>query len=188
MSSWMDLMMLRNLGGHPILGRSLQHFRTSAGIQSFPGTFREASEFRALLSSSRVGSLSISSNIGKHSVASSASLANTFSLELPLMQQIPLSTLLKWSSGEAEANTFGSSPIAGVTRTCLSIASTPDFSSRLTPEAFFPCLDMAVRQRRFKIRVFLLLDGLPSQSDELHLPKATDFKAPETRLQNFSCQ
>ena len=41
----------------------------------------------------------------------------------------------------------------------------PDLSSRLTPEAF-PGLYMAARQRRFEIKVFLLLDELPSQANE----------------------
>ena len=31
-------------------------------------------------------------------------------------------------------------------------------------------MDIATRQWRFKIRVFLLLDGLPSRADESHLP------------------
>ena len=37
---------------------------------------------------------------------------------------------------------------------------------------------MAARQRRFEIRVFLLLDELSSQTDEPHLPKALVFQAP----------
>ena len=41
----------------------------------------------------------------------------------------------------------------------------PDLSSRLTPEAF-PGLKMAARPRRFEIKVFLLLDELPSQANE----------------------
>lgn len=41
---------------------------------------------------------------------------------------------------------------------------------------------MATRQRRFEIRVFLLLDELPSKVDEPHLPEATGFKAPVVRL------
>ena len=41
----------------------------------------------------------------------------------------------------------------------------PDLSSRLTPEAF-PGLYMTARQRRFEIKVFLLLDELPSQANE----------------------
>ena len=41
---------------------------------------------------------------------------------------------------------------------------------------------MATRQRRFEIRVFLPLGGRPSTADELHLPAATGFEAPVTRL------
>ena len=38
----------------------------------------------------------------------------------------------------------------------------------------FPWLDVAARQQRFEIRVFLL-DELPAQAKKLHLPKATGF-------------
>ena len=36
------------------------------------------------------------------------------------------------------------------------------------------------------LRVFLVLDELPSQADEPHLPKATGFKVPETYLHPFT--
>ena len=52
----------------------------------------------------------------------------------------------------------------------------------------FPRLDVAARQQRFEIRVFLLLDELPSQANKLHLPKATGFEAPGPCLCSFSCQ
>ena len=50
----------------------------------------------------------------------------------------PLSTLLKWSSGKARANTTGSSNITGVGRTTWTAFGTPapDSASKLTPEAF----------------------------------------------------
>ena len=65
--------------------------------------------------------------------------------------------------------------------------STPDFSSGLTPEAF-PVTGYAARQRRFEIRVFLPLAGLPSWVDEPQLPEASGFKAPGTRLHPYSHQ
>ena len=40
-------------------------------------------------------------------------------------------------------------------------------------------MDMAERQRRFDIRVFLLLDGLSSRVNESHLPVVAGFKAPD---------
>ncbi|KAH3702417.1 hypothetical protein DPMN_077434 [Dreissena polymorpha] len=59
--------------------------------------------------------------------------------------------------------------------------------SGLTPLAF-PKIGYAARQRRFEIRVFLLLDELPTKDDEPYLPEAASFKAPETRLHPFSCR
>ncbi|KAH3708422.1 hypothetical protein DPMN_067872 [Dreissena polymorpha] len=59
--------------------------------------------------------------------------------------------------------------------------------SGLTPLAH-PMIGYAARQRRFEIRVFLLLDELPTKDDGPHLTEAAGFKAPETRLQPFSCQ
>jgi len=49
-------------------------------------------------------------------------------------------------------------------------------------------MDMAARQQRFEIRVFLPLDELPSQADEPHLPKATGFEVPVILPRPFSCQ
>ena len=43
-------------------------------------------------------------------------------------------------------------------------------------------MGIAVRQRRFVVRVFLLLDELPFKDDEPHLPEASGFEAPEYRL------
>ena len=45
----------------------------------------------------------------------------------------------------------------------------------------FPGLGIAARQWMFEIRVFLTLDELPSKADKVHLPEATDFKAPVIR-------
>ena len=39
---------------------------------------------------------------------------------------------------------------------------------------------MATRQQRFEIRVFLLIDGLPSKVYESHLSGAAGFKAPDS--------
>ena len=46
---------------------------------------------------------------------------------------------------------------------------TPDFSSGLLPNPFSRS-STAARQRGFGVRVFLLLAGLPSKADGLHLP------------------
>ena len=51
----------------------------------------------------------------------------------------------------------------------------PDFLSGFTPLAF-PMGGYATRQRRFGIRVFLLLGELPSKVDEPHLPEATGLR------------
>lgn len=175
---------------------SLKHFRTSVGMPSFP----QAIEFRASLSSSRVGSLSVYSNTGKHSLAFSASLATTFSLELPrpstrvsrcggltVFHAANPPSPSRWNGPVREGS------ITGVTRTCLSTALNfvgRDSDSRLFLEvdswSLFSSSNLAVRQRRFKMRVLFLLVGRHSRSDELHLLKATVFKAPETRPQKFS--
>ena len=44
----------------------------------------------------------------------------------------------------------------------------------------FPGMDMAARQRRFEIRVFLLLDELPSLVKESHIPGAAGCKATDS--------
>ena len=49
-----------------------------------------------------------------------------------------------------------------------------------------PRMGIATRQWRFEIRVFLLLDELPTKVDELHLAEATCFKAPVTHLSSLS--
>ncbi|KAK3579304.1 hypothetical protein CHS0354_033388 [Potamilus streckersoni] len=41
------------------------------------------------------------------------------------------------------------------------------------------------RQRRFEVRVYLLLDGLPPKVNGPHLPEASGFEALETRLQSL---
>lgn len=46
----------------------------------------------------------------------------------------------------------------------------------------FLCLDMAARQLRFKIRVFLPLVGLPSWADKLHLPEVAGYEAQVVHL------
>ena len=63
----------------------------------------------------------------------------------------------------------------------------PGFSSRFAPEAFSmaQCGHKAVS---FEIRVLLLLDGLPFKANELHLPEASGFEAPDTHLCPFSHQ
>ena len=43
-------------------------------------------------------------------------------------------------------------------------------------------MGIAARQRRFVVRVFLLLDELPFKDDKPHLPEASGFEAPEYRL------
>ena len=43
-------------------------------------------------------------------------------------------------------------------------------------------MGIAARQRRFVVRVFLLLDELPSKDDEPPLPEASGFEVPEYRL------
>ena len=106
--------------------------------------------------------------------------------------RIPLPASPVRSRG-TQSNTSGTRLAAGAARkksmstsSCLR-GSTPDFSSELTSEAF-PMNGYAARQRRFEIRVFLLLDELASQVVEPHLPEATGFKAPEIRPSPFPCQ
>ncbi|KAH3881500.1 hypothetical protein DPMN_005426 [Dreissena polymorpha] len=41
---------------------------------------------------------------------------------------------------------------------------------------------MATRQRRFEVRVVLLLDGLSSKTSELHLPEACGYGATDPPL------
>ena len=41
--------------------------------------------------------------------------------------------------------------------------------------------------RGFEIRVFLLLDRLPTRADELYLPEAAGFRAPVIRLSSAKC-
>lgn len=59
----------------------LQHFMNSAGKMSFPGALPGERKSRALFYSSRVGSLSRSSNSGRHLMAFRASSVARFSLE-----------------------------------------------------------------------------------------------------------
>ena len=89
----------------------------------------------------------------------------------------PLSTSL--IDPKEQRNCYGLTPVpsqelpergCGQQRTALG-APTPDFSSRFTPEAFSVTGCQAARQRRFKMRVFLLLDRHPFWANELYLPK-----------------
>lgn len=58
-------------------GILLQHFRTSAGMLSFPGALPEARESNTLFRSTRVGSLSHSFNTGTLSMPFRASSATS---------------------------------------------------------------------------------------------------------------
>lgn len=67
-------------------------------------------------------------------------------------------------------------------QTSTSWGPTLYFLFGFTSVAFFLCLDMAARQLRFKIRVFLPLVGLPSWADKLHLPEVAGYEARVVHL------
>lgn len=64
--------------------------------------------------------------------------------------------------------------------------STADFLSAFTSIAFL-CLDIAARQWKFKLRVFLSVDGLPSWADKLYIPKAAVYEASIVHLRSYFC-
>ena len=80
---------------------------------------------------------------------------------------VPLSVSLAGSKGKEEPKQLGTSSTAEAAgRKCWAPTiclrgSTPDLSSRFTPEAF---RRSGIAARRFEIRVYLPLDGLPSQA------------------------
>ena len=69
----------------------------------------------------------------------------------------------------------------------LSSGSTLDLSSRFTPEAFRRS-GIAARQRRFEIRVYLPLDGLPSQAKSPIYPGQLVIRRQWLGLRLFSCR
>ena len=98
------------------------------------------------------------------------------------VNRIPLAASLLRSKGE-QSSTFGIDLAAGTARRMLKLNPTALQSPLLVfPWGLFlkpfPWLDVATRQWRFEIGVFLLLDELPFQANELHLLKATGFEAP----------
>ena len=91
----------------------------------------------------------------------------------------PKERLSRYSLGPAPSQEL---PGRGCTqrRTALG-APTPDFSSRFTPEAF-STTGYGRKAAGVWNQGCLPLDGLLSWADVLHLPDATGFKAPGSRL------
>lgn len=104
---------------------------------------------------------------------------------LPMQQILPLHVveMIYWK---------GRSQYTWFQRRCRSCQKVAEISSelpsglqlRICPQGLLskPFLrsGMTTRQWRFKIRVFLPLDGVPTKVDEPHLPGAAGFKAPAT--------
>ena len=84
--TWPSLHQRQRISCNSVMSVSLQHFSTSAGIPSFPGTLPEARESRVLLSLSMVGSLSSSSSSDRHSMAFRALSVTTFSVAYSSVQ------------------------------------------------------------------------------------------------------
>ena len=106
--------------------------------------------------------------------------------------RIPLSVSPMWPKG-GQSSTCGINLAAGAARRKLKLSIQLHRGPLLAfPQGLllkpFPWLDVATRQWWFEIGVFLLLDWLPFQANELHLPKATGFEAPKTHLCPFFCQ